>query len=407
MLSKQYNTRNSKLSKREMKYIICCFLIAFSLRLLMIALIYMLDGILQPYLYLDDWKYETYAKMYHQIASKAIDFQTFNIIDKQMGGIAVAQLYFRFNAVLYYLTGSILSLRLANILFSSLTIFPIFLISKELFGVNEAKIATLIFACMPYHIIMSAFLFKDILIVLLMSYSLYMILKFYKYGSINIPLFLILTIPIQWLRTGTPTFLFGVLGLAIFLKFYAKDKTIRIIGFIIILILAIVMVYYFSTDNLKLIKSRFDLYMGYGRNYSGNINIIRIDGLSQIYKLPLTWIFSTFFPISFRINVNSWSGILGLLNYASIFIAPGYIFYTISYKKDTVQKIFFYPMLALHLLVIIAVINIPRHYYFLHFYIIICSSAHLATLKGGKKLEYILITIFMFIALISLLLWIS
>lgn len=212
MSSKECDVENCKLPKQEMAYMIRCFLIALLLRGIMVALIYILDGTLEPYLYLDDWKYESYAKLYQEIASKLIDFKAFNIVDRQMGGIVVAQLYFRFNAILYYITSSTLSLRLANILFSSLTIFPIFLITKDLFGEKEARIASLIFAFLPYHIIMSAFLFKDILIVLLMSSSLYMILRLYKYGKMNILLFLALTIPIQWLRPGIPTFLFGVLG---------------------------------------------------------------------------------------------------------------------------------------------------------------------------------------------------
>lgn len=406
MSSKECDVENCKLPKQEMAYMIRCFLIALLLRGIMVALIYILDGTLEPYLYLDDWKYESYAKLYQEIASKLIDFKAFNIVDRQMGGIVVAQLYFRFNAILYYITSSTLSLRLANILFSSLTIFPIFLITKDLFGEKEARIASLIFAFLPYHIIMSAFLFKDILIVLLMSSSLYMILRLYKYGKMNILLFLALTIPIQWLRPGIPTFLFGVLGFAIFIKYFNKNKTSKILTFIIGSILTIVMIRFVFIDNLELISSRFDIYMRHGRSHSGNINIIRVDSLSQMYKLPLTWVFSTFFPISFRGNLSSWSGVLGLLNYTSILIAPGYMLYTIFYKKSSMQRVFLYPMLALHLLVIIAVINIPRHYYFLHFYMIICSSAYLATLKDNKALRYIMMAASMFIGIISAALWI-
>lgn len=398
MLSIEETTYADKLTKKEKKYIVQCFLIALFLRGIMVWLIYIFEDKLGPYLYIDDWKYETYAKLYSEIASKAIDINLFNNMDKQMG-IVVAQLYFRFNAILYYLTSSVFFLRLANIIFSSLTVVPIFLISRELFGKREAKIASLIFTLLPYHIMMSAFLFKDILIVLMMSTSLYMILRFYKYGKINMILFFIVTVPLQWLRTGLPIFLFGVLGLAIFMRYFDKNKITKFIMFFIVSILVIIIMKFVFIDKLELIRSRFKLYMENGRDYSGNINIIRIDSLSEIYKLPLTWIFSTFFPISFRWNASSWYEILGLLNYISIFIGPGYIFYSIFHKKTSTQKLFFYPMLALHLLVIIAVINIPRHYYFLHFYMIICSSAYLAKLKGKAALIYMLMMVSLYIIL--------
>lgn len=402
MLSEQYNIQISNSADEEKKEVFKVFLIAFSLRLVMIALIYLLDGVFEPYLYFDDWKYETYARLYEDIATSIIDLDAFKTVNRQIGGVAVAHLYFRFNAVLYYLTKSTLFLRLANILLSSLTIIPIYYISKELFGKKEAKISSVIFACLPYHIIMSAFLFKDILIVLLMSSSLYMIIKFYKYEKMNIVLFLILTIPIEWLRPGMPLFLFGVLGFAIFVKFYRKSRVSKVLTFIVAPILIFVLMRFLFIDNLQLLKSRLSIYLSHGRKHSGNINVIRIDSLSQMYKLPLTWFFSTFFPISFGLTMSDWAGVLGALNYTSIFVAPGYIFYTIFYKKDWAQRVFLYPMLALHLLVIIAVINIPRHYYFLHFYMIICSSAWLAQLGEREKQEYILISILIFMGLLSL-----
>lgn len=405
MILKEESAKVNSLTEEEKTYMIRYFLIALLLRGIMVSLIYIFEDSLGSHLYIDDWKYETYAKSYYEIAKCFIDMNAFNTIDKQMG-VAVAQLYFRFNALLYYITNSVLFLRLANVLFASLTVFPVFLIARELFGKKEAKIASLIFTILPYHIIMSAFVFKDILIVLMMASSLYMILRFYKYGKINIPLFLILTLPIQWLRPGMPVFLFGVLAFAIFVKFFNRSDTNKILIILLGAILAIVMIRFIFIDRLEQINSRFDIYMRHGREHSGNINIIRIDSLSQMYKLPLTWVFSTFFPISFRGNISSWAGVLGVLNYTSIFIAPGYILYTIFYRKNSIQRVFFYPMLALHLLVIIAVINIPRHYYFLHFYMIICSSAYLARLKDKKALRYMIMTVTMYIGLLYVALWI-
>lgn len=380
----------------EKNHLFLVFITAFILRSIVVLLIYVMQGVWSTHLYLDDWKYETYALIYGDIASNIFDVDAMQVAGRQIGGIAVAQLYFRLNGVIYYLTNSVVVLRMMNVLFSSLTIFPVYLISKELFGFREGKLASWIFALLPYHIIMGAFLFKDILIVLLMSIVLYMIIKYYKYGYLNPWLFFLFTVPIHWLRDGIPLFLISILCLAFILRNYNKSKNVKVILWSIIPCIIIFIYIYF--DTFQLLYSRFNIYFSYGRDHIGGINIIRIDSFKQIYKLPLTWFFSTFFPISFRFQITSWSELMGILNYTLFIISPAYIFFAIYSKKNIEQKLFFYPLLLLHLLVVILVINIPRHYYFLHFYIIICASAYLATLKNKRKLlNYVLIVLMLII----------
>jgi 4-amino-4-deoxy-L-arabinose transferase-like glycosyltransferase len=392
MFEKPKKSLEHKLNFSEKKYLFLIFMIALLMRSIVILFIYGFQDAWGTYFYLDDWKYETYSVIYGDIASKIFDIDAMKLAGQQIGGIAVGQFYFRLNAIIYYMTRSVVALRLMNAFFSSLTIVPIYLLTKELFSSKEAKIASWIFALLPYHIIMSAFLFKDILIVLFMSTALYMIIKYYKYGYIKILPFLAIILPTQWLRDGIPIFLIGILCLAFLFRNYKKRKVFLIALWIIIPVFSIVFVYIFS-DTLLLLYSRFEIYMNFGREHSGGINIIRIDNLKQLYKLPLTWIFSTFFPITFGFEIDSWSALMGILNYSLFFLSPAYIFFTIKYKKNKAQKLFFLPLFLLHLLVIILVINVPRHYYFLHFYIIICSSAYLSSLKTQKKiLNYILIT---------------
>src|SRR5699024_820394 len=180
MSKKQNELKNDRLDRLEKKFLIKMFLIAFLFRIFMILLIYIFSDSLGEHLYIDDLKYETYSKAYSVAASNWFDPNAFTYANKYIGGVAVAQFYFKLNAILYYLTNSIFYLRLSNILFSSITVIPMYLTSKELFGMKSAKISTTLWAIMPYHIIMSSFLFKDILIVLLTSVSLYLILRYYR-----------------------------------------------------------------------------------------------------------------------------------------------------------------------------------------------------------------------------------
>lgn len=394
--------KSDNLCEDEKKRLYIYIAIGLLLRIFTILLIHLLKDKLGEYLYTDDYYYEMYAKAYKSVASKIIDFNAFKYADLDRGGIAVAHLYFRLNAVLYYITSSVVFLRIVNASFSVLTVIPVYLISKELYGVKAARISGKLFALLPYHVIMSSFLFKDSLIVLLLASSLYLIIKYYRTGEINIVLFLLFTIPQEWLRNGNPLFVFGVLSIVVFLKIYKKNKKMRKLGFVIVGIIGVLFIKIVLIDNIHLLINRLDIYMGLGREHTGNINLVRVDSIKQLYKLPLTWIFSTIMPLSFSLVIKDWGDIMGVLNYSLLFIAPAYILYSLFSKKSNQEKIFFYPLLLLHLLVIIAVINVPRHYYFLHFYMIICASGYLSKLKRRQIIEYLLTSIMLLIILFIL-----
>lgn len=392
MIKKKSNVLNSI----EKKFIINVFFIAVLLRIFMILLIYLYSDSLGEHLYIDDLKYETYAKVYSLVANNWFDSTAFKYADQYIGGVAVAQLYFRLNAILYYLTNSVLFLRIINIIFSSLTVIPMYLIPRELFGEKSAKISSVLWAIVPYHIIMSAFLFKDILIVLLTSSSLYLILRYYKTNKINVLFFLLLTIPLEWLRNGMPLFIVSILMLAFLIKKYENNmlnKYIKLLLVFSVLTVISVVLFFLFKDNINLLQKRLDIYMSLGREHSGNINFFRIDSIKQIYKLPLSWIFSTFMPLAFNTNLNNWTNVMGIFNYTLMFIAPAYIFKVLFKEKNKEEIIFLLPMLTLHLITIIAVINVPRHYYFLHFYIIIYGSGYIGNLNKKQTIEYLLICI--------------
>lgn len=376
------NKRNVQENKRVFTY----FLVALFLRLSMLVVYYFFQDKLGDYLYIDDWKYEYYANLYMQFAEKPIDFSAMRLADTALGGVNVAHFFFRYNAVLFYITSSTLALRLSNIFIGSLTVFPIYYLTKELFDERVAKTATNIFVFLPYHILMSVFVFKDIWMVFLFSSALYYVVYFFNYGRLKIIPLTILLIPLPWIRDGLALFIIMMLVWALFIKYWIANPTVRNKIFIGLIAFAIVGVFVFR-ETLLLLLSRVEFYMLNGRSEGGGINLIRIDSIKQIYKLPLTWVFSTFFPISTNFEISKWSDILMLLNYTLFFISPAYIIYILFVKKEPREWMFFIPLLALHLVVIILVINIPRHYYFLHFYMIIGASAFITRLKNAKELQ--------------------
>lgn len=378
--------------KNNNKYLLLkIFILALLVRLITLSIVYLLENKLGLYMYIDDLNYENYALMYSNYATGIYDVNAMHLAEGGLGGtINVAKFFFNYNALLFKLTKTTVSLRLSNIVLSSLTIVPLFYLTKELFSKKEAIIAAFLFAVIPYNVIMSVFLFKDIMIILILSTQLYFIIKYFNKGKIN-PLFFLLLLPMPWIRDGLSLFLLGVLFLSFIVRNYSKSKTIRLVLWITIPVFAALGIFVFRNTLLLLIE-RFLFYIERGRDQGDGINLIRVDSIKQLYKLPLTWVFSTFMPISFNFKLSEWADVLGILNYSLFLISPAYLIFILLSKKEIKHYIFFLPMILLHLLVIILVINIPRHYYFLNFYIIIGASAYLGNLRSSEGyLSYALI----------------
>lgn len=375
------------------------FLRSLLVRLLFLIVFILFEDRLGSYLYIDDWKYEEYAKIYSQISNSIIDSHAFSKTDHLMGGIKVAKLFFRYNAVLYYFCSSTIFLRICNIILSSLVIYPLVRLANELFGLKTANLAACIYTFFPYYIFMSVFVFKDNMVLLFLVSSLYQIANFYHTDQINIVKYIALSFPLMWLRDGL--FLFSFLML-VWVYYWKQPWKVRQRILLLIPIFILISAFLFK-NTLFLLFDRFNYYMKHGRSSGGGITLVRIDSVSQLYKLPLTWIFSLLLPLNTSWSINRWSDLLMLLNYIQFFLMVAYFLYIFRVDKKNIEKVFFVPLLLLHLLVIILVINIPRHYYFLHFYIIIFSSAYIAKLKTNIQLyQYLLLVVTLQVSFISL-----
>lgn len=372
-------TRNGKYNS-----IFIIFICALLLRLAMLCLFSIYEYKFGSFLYIDDWKYRNYAIIYNNIRTGLVDVTAMNTAGKMIGGIKVAKFFFRYNAILYSIFESTLILRLSNIIFSSLTIFPIYHLTKMIGNSKAAKISAWIFAFLPYHIIMSVFIFKDILMAFLFISALYYVFDYWVNGVLNWKMLILVLLPLPGIRDGLTLFIVGMLALLTFIKVYLRYPKYKKIFWITIPLLSIIMMYVFR-DTLMLLLTRIDYYMMNGRNGGGGITFIRIDGLKQLYKLPLTWGFSTILPIATTFKLENWSDFLMIANYTMLFITPAYIIYILFIKKTKSEIYFFIPLLALHLLIIILVINIPRHYYFLNFYMIIGASIFISKFKNKKQ----------------------
>lgn len=387
--------------------ILLFFAFAILIRLSMLTVYYLFQDTLGTYLYIDDWKYENYAMIYSNISNGLFDLDAMNQTDSIIGGVKVAQFFFRYNAVLYKLTNSTFLLRFSNVLISSAVVFPLNSLTREVISDKAANIATLLYIILPYHVIMSVFVFKDIMMVFFFTSALYFVVRYFKTGKLNIIGLFFSLLPLPWIRDGLALFVLLLLFLFSFFRFYDRNKNLRVLFVIAAPIVLMVLLFVFR-DTFNLLLSRVEFYMENGRVEGGGINFIRIDTLAQLYKLPFTWIFSTFFPISTDIYWTQWSDIIMNFNYTLLLISPAYILYMIFQKKSKIEWLFFLSLLGLHLAVITLVINIPRHYYFLHFYMIMGASAFFEKLKSPKPmyayLATALIYIFMFIVAIILIL---
>nr|WP_231589568.1 glycosyltransferase family 39 protein [Bacillus sp. FJAT-27916] len=354
------------------------------------------------HLYSDDLRYEDYAKTYTEIANNILDLDAFQTTDIKFGGVTAAALYFRINAVIYYLFNSVIVLRLFNILIASFTIFPIYFLAKELFNEKVAKISAFLYCCIPYYIIFSSFLFKDSLLMLLITLSLVQIIKFYKYKKYSVLKLVIPIILMHWIRFGVGELLIGIFILALINREQKNTKNIKIIRWIITIVVIGIIMMLLLFSNYSGFLNKIEIYSDYARDYQGPISFFRVDNIFQLYKLPFAWALSVILPLNFDFNVNKWSDVLSLLNYLSVFILPAFLIYWFTFKKNKLQKIILYPLLLLHLFSAATVINVPRHFYFLHFFIIICSSAYLSTLKDKRKILFIITVLLMYVLLFLL-----
>lgn len=394
-------------------------LIAFIVRVIMLAIIFLVTpkwsaGFIGNTVFQDDFRYEAGAILYSKTANSIIDFDAFSFAYANYGDyvgyvkniFSATPLWYWIVCVVYYIFKSIVVIRLLNIIFSILSIYVLYKLLNKYYNDQIAIVAAKLLAFLPYPVIFSCFSYKDNLVMLLTISLLYLSLCFRLNKDFNIKkmlFFIFISLLLLLVRGGLSAIL---IGLCFIIAFLTKDnlekkKFFQLTVLIIVSFIAILFVF---ANSLSSIGLKIHSYIT-ARDVSqlGLISLVTITKISDIYKLPFTFLFAIVMPIGFNNDIASWYNIVGIINICMAPISIG-AFIDIFYRAKK-EWVFIGCCLVYYFISIIASIGIFRHYYSLLFIPIMLFS-HLYCDCNLSIKKCWLVGSYFYIALLSIYLFI-
>lgn len=354
------------------------FLKAFVARLIVLLLIFFLrnvfeNGFIANDVYYDDYRYEVGGEYYAQNAKAIIDVDTFKNAYASVGDWVGYHLktgvwnstpaWYWIVCIIMYLTKTKWAVRLLNIVLSSIAVIYVHKFTKIVYGKKTADMASNLLTFLPYPLIFSCFAYKDQLIMLCTFYLLYVAVRFRYHSAMNVKTIIcsIMVSVLLMLTRGGFTALLLVLCAAIALIKNIKVR-VNIRQFIVIAFVVIAVIFAFAKSYNTIIYKLQYYNTRHEETLTGtNVAFITINSIWQIYKLPLTYIFSLIMPIQMFNGISSWYGIVANLNVCMTPIAMGAFFYI--FRSNKPDKLVYWGSLILYLISIVTSINIFRHYY--------------------------------------------
>lgn len=333
------------------------FLYAILIRLLFLTITIIFRSSIPPTLYTDDQFYTSIAEKYLSISRYLFDRSAFLASG---GSLTDDPLYYLLITLVTYVTRSTLSLRLLNIIFSSLCIFPIYSIVRRYGNEKQAGLAIIIFSLLPYGIISSVFVIKDIFLMYIFlavinQIDIYSINK--KMGRLVWIVFLLVLI--YFSREGIAEIVLLYFLITILWKHLKK---VPLALSLISLIVIVALVYINAPVYFKSIIEKIEYYIVYER-VSSPLSIVRIDNVLDFYKIPFLYLFALIQPIEITFPLTSWFRILTLANLSLLPIALSNLIYLILRRKYSVP-IYWFTFLLFFGTIVLS-IGISRHYLFL------------------------------------------
>lgn len=388
-------------------------LFAFCVRILMLAVIMLLGGKLpslgfidNSYLY-DDYRYEQGGVLYAQRAKGLIDVdaftQIFDSMDDRTGHslnqpLSSTPLWYWVVCILIYITKIRWNVRLLNILISILTIKYVYKTAYLVYGEKTASISASLMAYLPYPIIFSCFSYKDCFVSLCTFIIFYSVVKMkYIHKITKWEMFsLIICIICMFLtRSGLSAVLLGIVMVYFFfdkikncfIKGEVDYKTLAL--FLCVCIIAFVMLYSFK----DILLYKFKVYNVRSEESTEALGLgayLKIYGIKEIWKLPMTYLVAVMQPIRVGEKITSWCSLVSSLNLVMSVIAIGSLLYIFKHRKK--DMCFFFVTLIYYLISAISSIFYFRQLYSLlpipimYFaeYYANCSRDNKKVLLGGS-----------------------
>lgn len=314
-----------------------------------------------PYFITDDIMYERVAEKYLSGARSLIDYSLLSSVVSDF----MQPFWPCVMCASAYIFRSIYAGRFINIFLSTFCIKQIYHLTYNISD-NEktALTAAKLFAFLPVTVLTCCFPIKDIFLTFAVLYCFNVFVELQSEKKVTIRKILFsaaLLICIYFTRGGVTELLLMFLAVYIVLRF-VKARNYPAIIFTVALIS--VAVYFFKDSVLESFELKIDDYSDYALMDGGSF--LRIDGLKQLYKLPLSYFFATLQPAKtnlFTLGSSSWwLNVIAYLNISIYPIAIGNFLYIFSRKKNL---FFWLSTLIMYCAIIYLVLGVFRHYLFL------------------------------------------
>lgn len=376
--------------------------VALSLRALALAGVMDKGSAFAPNLFSDDLGYLSFARVYAAYAQAAYDQNAFDRAAASVGGVTTSPFFFFLNGALLYVFHSELALRVVSVVVASLSVWPIYDTTKSMFGDRAARVAAWLFAVMPYYVMVSCFILKDTWVLLLFMLGLQQIASSTRRLSGLFVLLLVCPL-LEGLRTGSGVFLIVLLGAVVLRRVLRSPARGAKLPAIFGGLLAIGLLIFFGMLIFRITGASFAervaSYETYGRSDAGALSLLRVDDVSELYRLPLAYAASVILPLNLSFEFTGWLDVLSAMNYLFIPVGVAHVFYLLFIRKQG-QRLIVYALIALHSIVVVTSLGIVRHYYFLHGYVLSCAARFLSCMPVKVKWVYPLCVVAVYVALL-------
>lgn len=337
----------------------------FFLRIFTLLLIvFVLSEWVDPYFISDDIQYEKIVKLYLNNASSVVDVNAFSYI----GASGYLKVFWPWVlCISAYIFKTIYAGRFVNIILSTIAIGVVYKLTE---AITENKMTAIkagkLFAYLPITILTCCFPIKDIFLTLATLCVFLLFVKFEKGEHISSWFLIVdifLCIGIYYTR-GAVLELLVLFFLIYILKRYWNQH--NYIVMILCFFVGVAVVYLLKNEIFDAFQTKVNDYSDYG-NRNTTISSIRIDSISQIYKLPFAYFFATLQPMTTNIfdfsnQKGFWLSIISVLNISIYPIAMGNFLYIFKRKKD---YLFWFTSGLMFVAVISLSLGVFRHYLFL------------------------------------------
>lgn len=365
----------------------------------------------------DDVRYEAGATIYSETAQSLIDVDAYRsaylavgdgVGSNTEGVFSSTPLWYWICSGMMYIFHTNIVIRLLNVLLGVLSIKYVYLFVSELSSEQVAIKSARLMAYLPYPVIFCCFAYKDQLLTFILFYLFYKAARYRNTGKLltsDIVGIILSALALFLLRSGLSIILLliaVVIGISnergeIIRSIISKHRTGIILGTFLSVVIGGVILYK-NIDVILFKVEHYQMRYTYSEVSQASINFAVIRGPSDFWKLPIDFVLSIFLPIGRYNQYYSWYGVVALLNYVSVPIAVGNVFYLFQKKFD---KISYWLIMAVYIISAISSINICRHFYSLLPICYIAYSDSVSKMSPGNKL-------FLFggsLLLLSLLLW--